>query len=93
MNTMRLQKALNDFRNELFNIIKDEVIKAGGNKEISVELPCDIDEDRYYTIFLNCVYFEDGEFWVRGESDIYGEEENPLTLYSCDEILKIIDSL
>ena len=93
MNTERLQNALNGFRSELFDIVKEEVIKAGGSKKIKVELPCDIDEDRYYTITLNCVYLEDGELWVRGESDLYGEEENLLNLYSCDELLRIIQAM
>lgn len=93
MNTERLQDVLNRSRSELFNIVKEEVVKSGGNKEIDVELLCDSDEDGYYIITLNCIYLEDGELWVRGESDFYGEEENRLDFYSYDEIIKIIEAM
>lgn len=92
MNT-RLEKALNDFRNELIEITKEELNKNGGIKGIRLELPCSIDEERYHTVMLNCVYLEDDEVWTRGMDDLYGEVENRLILHSCDDIIAIIQAM
>ena len=90
----RLNKALESFRNEMFEIIKEELIKAGGRKEIHHEIANDWDEDHYYLVTISAIFLQDDELFVEAHSDqedeSYSEE---LQLYSCDQIIDMIHKL
>lgn len=86
----RLDKALFSFREEIFSIIKEEVLKVGGRKEVVVELPCDIDEDSFFICVLDSVYIEDDSLYAHGYNDRFGEVEEDICVFTCDELLTII---
>lgn len=88
----RLNKALENFRNEMFEIIKEELVKVGGRKEIHQEIANDWDEDRYYLVTISAIFLQDDELFVEAHCDdeIYNEE---LQLYSCDQIIDMIHKL
>lgn len=90
----RLNKALENFRNEMFEIIKEELVKVGGRKEIHHEIVNDWDDDRYYLVTISAIFLQDDELFVEAHCDLdderYSEE---LQLYSCDEIIDMIKKL
>lgn len=94
MKNVRLDKALESFRNELIDIIKEELVKVGGKKDIKLEFANDFDEDRCFIVTINAIFIEDGEVFVQATEGLYDEEYNEeLTLYSCDQIIEVARQL
>lgn len=90
----RLNKALENFRNEMFEIIKEELIKVGGRKEIHHEIINDWDEDHYYLVTISAIFLQDDELFVEAHCDLHDESYNEeLELYSCDDIISMIEKL
>lgn len=90
----RLDKALESFRNEMFEIIKEELIKVGGRKEIHHEIANDWDEDRYYLVTISAIFLQDDELFVEAHCDLEDESYNEeLQHYPCDEIISMIRKL
>lgn len=93
MRSERLDMVLSSFREELFSIMMEEVLKGGGKKSVRVELPSSIDEDRYHVLTLDVVYIEDNSLYAHGYSNRYGEVEEDMSAFTCDELLTIIECM
>lgn len=89
-----IKHALEDLREVIYEEVRKE-LKENGPVEINVEIPCDIDEDRYHTTTLTKVFLDEGNnVTVASTDDLDGEESaDDLSLYSVDEMLKIVDAM
>lgn len=91
-----IDEALSGFREILFSEIKKELESTPGHKvEINLALPCTIDEERYHTENLSTIFLdEDGNVMVESTDDYYENTENePIDLYSVDELLEILSAI
>lgn len=93
-----IRKSINDALEALRNVIYEEVrkeLKEKGPVDINVEFPCDIDEDRYHTTTLTKVFLdEENNVTVASTDDLDGEESaDDLSMYSVDEMLKIVAAM
>ena len=89
-----IQTALSGLRDIIYEEIRKE-LEENGPVDISVEIPCDIDEDRYHTTTITSVFLdEENNVMVTSTDDLDGEETtDDLLLYSVDEMLKIVDAM
>ncbi len=89
-----INDALEAFRNVIYEEVRKELEK-NGPVDINVEIPCDIDEDRYHTTTLTKVFLdEENNVMVTSTDDLDGEEsDGDLSLYSVDEMLKIVAAM
>lgn len=89
-----IKDALKGLRDVIYEEVRKE-LKENGPVDINVEIPCDIDEDRYHTTTLTKVFLdEENNVTVASTDDLYGEEStDDLSLYSVDEMLKIVAAI
>ena len=93
-----IRENINDALEGLREVIYEEVrkeLKENGPVDINVEIPCDIDEDRYHTTTLTKVFLnEENNVMVASTDDLDGEEStDDLIMYSVDEMLKIVAAI
>ena len=93
-----IRENINDALEGLREVIYEEVrkeLKENGPVDINVEIPCDIDEDRYHTTTLTKVFLdEENNVTVASTDDLDGEEStDDLIMYSVDEMLKIVAAI
>lgn len=98
MMNKNIEKIISSARESLIEEIKRKLKKSGYTVDVEVELPCTIDEDRYYTTIIQRLTLNENEnVIVYSTCDIddcdEDENEDPIELYSLDEIIKIIDAL
>ena len=87
--------AISSCREILIEEVKKTLVESGGRVEVDVDFPCTIDEDRYHTQHLSAVLLlEDGSVAVESSDDLDGEvSQDPIELYSVDQMLEIIEAL
>lgn len=87
--------AISSCREVLVEEIRRTLEESGDRVEVDVDFPCTIDEDRYHTQHLSAVLLlEDGSVAVESSDDIDTEvSQDPIELYSVDQMLEIIDAL
>lgn len=94
MKSERLDKILDQFRKELLEILKEEILKNGGRKEIHLELLNDWDEDRYDMATISEIFIENDELRVVVAHSLDGETDyEELDQYDFDDIIEIIHQL
>lgn len=86
-----IETALTGLRDIIYEEIRKE-LEENGPVDINVQIPCDIDEDRYHTTTLTKVFLdEENNVTVASTDDLDGEEStDDLSIYSVDEMLKIV---
>lgn len=89
-----IETALTGLRDIIYEEIRKE-LEENGPVDINVQIPCDIDEDRYHTTTLTKVFLdEENNVTVASTDDLDGEESTgDLSLYSVDEMLKIVAAM
>lgn len=89
-----IEDALKGLRDVIYEEVRKE-LKENGPVDINVEIPCTIDEDRYHTTTLTKVFLdEENNVMVASTDDLYGVESvDDLSLYSVDEMLKIVAAI
>lgn len=89
-----IETALTGLRDVIYEEIRKE-LEINGPVDINVQIPCDIDEDRYHTTTLTKVFLdEENNVTVASTDDLDGEEStDDLSLYSVDEMLKIVAAM
>ena len=89
-----IKDALKGLRDVIYEEVRKE-LKENGPVDINVEIPCDIDEDRYHTTTLTKVFLdEENNVTVASTDDLDGEEStDDLSLYSIDQMLKIVAAM
>ena len=87
--------AISSCREILIEEVKKTLVESGGRVEVDVDFPCTIDEDRYHTQHLSAVLLlEDGSVAVESSDDLDGEvSQDPIELYSVDQMLEIVEAL
>ena len=94
MINIHIEFALTGLRDVIYDEVRKE-LKENGPVDINVQIPCDIDEDRYHTTTLTKVFLdEENNVTVASTDDLDGEEStDDLSLYSVDEMLKIVAAM
>ena len=89
-----IEFALRGLRDVIYDEVRKE-LKENGPVDINVQIPSDIDEDRYHTTTLTKVFLdEENNVTVASTDDLDGEEStDDLTIYSVDEMLKIVAAM
>lgn len=89
-----IENALKGLRDVIYEEVRKE-LKENGPVDINVQIPCDIDEDRYHTTTLTKVFLdEENNVTVASTDDLDGEEStDDLIMYSVDEMLKIVAAI
>ena len=89
-----IEDALKGLRDVIYEEVRKE-LKENGPVDINVEIPCNIDENRYHTTTLTKVFLdEENNVMIASTDDLYGEEGvDDLSLYSVDEMLKIVAAI
>ena len=87
--------AISSCREILIEEVKKTLVESGGRVEVDVDFPCTIDEDRYHTQHLSAILLqEDGSVAVESFDDLDKEvSQDPIELYSVDQMLEIIEAL
>ena len=90
-----VKNAISSCREILIEEVRKTLVESGGRVEVDVDFPCTIDEDRYHTQHLSAVLLlEDGSVAVESSDDIDAEvSQDPIELYSVDQMLEIIEAL
>ena len=94
MINIHIEFALTGLRDVIYDEVRKE-LKENGPVNINVQIPCDIDEDRYHTTTLTKVFLdEENNVTVASTDDLDGEEcTDDLSLYSIDQMLKIVAAM
>ena len=89
-----IEFALRGLRDVIYDEVRKE-LKENGPVDINVQIPSDIDEDRYHTTTLTKVFLdEENNVTVASTDDLDGEEStDDLAIYSVDEMLKIVAAM
>ena len=87
--------AISSCREILIEEVKKTLVESGGRVEVDVDFPCTIDEDRYHTQHLSAILLqEDGSVAVESFDDLDKEvSQDPIELYSVDQMLEIVEAL
>ena len=87
--------AISSCREILIEEVKKTLVESGGRVELDVDFPCTIDEDRYHTQHLSAILLqEDGSVAVESFDELDEEvSQDPIELYSVDQMLEIIEAL